>query len=496
MEQELRTEMKRMMFKHKGTDSKKKKLSEGLGRRRAYRITAIVSVVVLVLVVLGLNVLVTVLDNKLNLHIDMSEQKFYSISDTTKQILDGLDQDIYVYTLYTTGSEDTRVTELMRTYEAYCSRFHVENVDLNANPGFTAEFDPEGEGISSGSMIVTNASHSLYKVFSVFELYSIDSTGTYVYAFNAESRVSSAIVYLQTGVTYTIRLLAGHSEFTKSDLSELVVALNGLNYEVETYDSTTSTETLDPKYDLLMVVSPAEDLSSAEYQNIKNFLENGGNAIFMMDYVLFNSTTGYTQIILDDLDNFNSLLMMYGLSVNKDYIIGGDETKLYKRVTGLVPTLYSHSITDPLTENNLVPVLMDCSSITIASGENVKAGILLESDDNTWAKAVSTSMVADYEEGDAKGPFTIGAVAQNGDSKVALYSTSSFVLSNADGIERTANEGLIINTVNTLAENTDNLNIPRRHVMGSMEFTSSVQALVLEILVVAVIPVAITLWAL
>ena len=466
--------------------------SEGFGRRRAYRTTSIVSIAVLILLVLSFNVLVSVLDNRFNLHADMSQQKYFSISDTTKEILDGLDQDIYAYSLYETGNEDTRVTELLRNYAAYSSYFHFENVDLSLNPGFTAEFDPAGNGISAGSMIVTNASHSLFKVFNLFELYTIDPTGTYVYSFNAESRVSSAIVYLQTGVTYTIKLLAGHSEFTKSDLSELVVALNGLNYAVESYDSTISTETLDPKYDLLLVVSPAEDLTSAEFRNLQTYLKAGGNAIFMMDYVLFSSTTGYTQIILDDLENFNSLLMMYGLSVNKDYIIGGDESRLYKRITGLVPSLYSHSITDPLTKSNLVPILMDCSSITIASGENVKAGILLESDDNTWAKQVSTSMIASYEAGDATGPFTIGAVAQNGDSKIALFSSSSFVLSNTDGIERSANEALIVNTVNTLAENTSNLNIPSKSMlMGAMEFSNSTQSLLLEILVIAVIPLAI-----
>jgi ABC-2 type transport system permease protein len=183
---------------------------------------------------------------------------------------------------------------------------------------------------------------------------------------------------------------------------------------------------------------------------------------------------------------------MYGLNVNKDYIIGGNSSKLYKRVTGMVPTLYSHSITDPLMKSNLVPVLMDCSSITIAKGDNVKAGVLLETDKNTWAKAVSTNMVADYQDGDAKGPFTIGAVAQYGDSKIALFSTSSFVLSNADGIERSANEGLIVNTVNALAEKTNNLNItPKSMITGAMEFSSSAQSLILEIFVVAVIPAAI-----
>ena len=66
------------------------------------------------------------------------------------------------------------------------------------------------------------------------------------------------------------------------------------------------------------------------------------------------------------------------------------------------------------------------------------------------------------------------------------------MLSNADGIERSANEALIVNTVNTLAENTNNLNIPAKSMMmGSMEFSNSTQALLLEIFLIAVIPVAI-----
>ena len=286
----------------KNTGSKVK--SVGSARRRAFRTATIMSIVVLVLVMIGFNILVNVLDDQLNMHVDMSQQKYYSISDTTRQLLDGLDQDIYIYTLYTTGKEDTRVTELLRNYASHSDRIHVENVDLTLNPGFTKEFDPKGEGISASSIIVTNEAHSLYKVYSVFELYSIDPTSTYVYAFNAESRISSAIVYLQTGVSYKIKLLSGHNEYTKTDLNELVVSLNALNYEVESYDSTTSTEELDSKYDLLMVVSPSTDLADSEYDTIKAFLDKGGNAIFMMHYVVFDASTGYTQIIVDPLKQF------------------------------------------------------------------------------------------------------------------------------------------------------------------------------------------------
>ena len=461
-------------------------------RRRISRLAIILPVVIVTLIVLALNVVTHLVDERMNLHIDMSQKKFYSISDETRTLLEGLDEDVYIYTLYTPANADTRMNELLRNYEACSPHIHVENVDVSVNPGFTLDFDPNQEGISVGSVIVSNEDRSMYKVLTVYELYSMDSTMTYVYGFNGEAQVSSAIDYIMTGDTYAVKLLAGHSEYTKEDLNELVVALNSLSYAVETYDTTLTEEELDPQYDLLMVVSPGIDLKEEEYRRIKSFLDQGGNAVFLMDYVIFNTETGYTQIILDDLENFNSLLLSYGVSVNKDYIIGGNQNMLYKRVTGHVPNMYSHPITKNLIERKLTPILMDCSSISIEDGDNVKAGVLLETDADTWAKEVQTSMSADYETGDAKGPFTLAAVAQNGDSRIAVYGTSSFVLSNEDGIERAANEALIMNTVNILAERSEGLNIKAKSLMaGVMEFTNDRQPVVLEVLLVGVIPIAI-----
>jgi len=461
-------------------------------RRRVSRLSIVVPVVIVTLIVLVLNVVTHLVDDRMNLHIDMSQKKFYSISDETRTLLEGLDEDVYVYTLYTPANADTRVNELLRNYEACSPYIHVENVDVSVNPGFTLDFDPNQEGISVGSVIVSNEDRSLYKVLTVYELYSMDSTMTYVYGFNGEAQISSAIDYIMTGESYAVKLLAGHSEYTKEDLNELVVALNSLGYSVETYDTTVTEEELDPEYDLLMAVSPGMDLKEDEYRRIKSFLDQGGNAVFLMDYVIFNTTTGYTQIILDDLENFNSLLLSYGVSVNKDYIIGGNQNMLYKRVTGHIPNMYSHPITKNLIERELTPVLMDCSSITIADGDTVKAGVLLETDEDTWAKEVQTSMSGEYETGDARGPFAIAAVAQNGDSRIAVYGTSSFVLSNADGIERSANEALIMNTVNVLAERSEGLNIKAKSLMaGVMEFTNDIQPVVLEVLLVGIIPAAV-----
>lgn len=479
-------------------NNNKKQISQGSKRRRTYRTTAIVSIVVLIFVVIGINVLAEALDNKFNLHVDMSQQKYYTLSDASKDLLDGLDKNVKIYSLFQAGNEDERIVELMRNYEAYSDHIEYENVDISLNPSFTTQFDPENKGISASSLIVANETHSLYKVFTVYELYSIDATGTYVFSFNAEARVSSAIQYLQTGVSYGIKLLTGHSEKTESELNDLIVTLSALSYEVESYDPSINTVELNPKYDLLLVVSPGEDLPKDDYEEVKAFLDAGGNAIFIMNYVMFDSSTGYTKIVVDELENFNSLIMTYGLSVNRDYLIGTDTASLYKRVTGLVPNMYQHPITNSLIETNRVPVLMDCSSITIASGEDVKAATILETTNTVFAKEVSTSMNATYEDGDKVGPFSIGAIAQKGESKIALFSSSSFVLSNEDGIGRSANQGLIVNTVNTLAEQTDMLDIAPRSMLASTMQTKgsepAVLIVLLVIIVLAIIAVGLTVW--
>ena len=60
-------------------------------RRRISRLAIILPVVIVTLIVLALNVVTHLVDERMNLHIDMSQKKFYSISDETRTLLEGLD---------------------------------------------------------------------------------------------------------------------------------------------------------------------------------------------------------------------------------------------------------------------------------------------------------------------------------------------------------------------------------------------------------------------
>lgn len=42
--------------------------------------------------------------------------------------------------------------------------------------------------------------------------------------------------------------------------------------------------------------------------------------------------------------------MMYNLKVNRDLVIGGDQNKIYGNQLSLIPTMYSHNITNNIID--------------------------------------------------------------------------------------------------------------------------------------------------
>jgi ABC-type uncharacterized transport system involved in gliding motility auxiliary subunit len=466
----------------------------GNARKHTRNGTVIITAVV-VAVVLLLNVVIAVLEDRENLRIDLSQEKYYTITGQTEQVLEKLTEDVYIYTLYSSGNIDDMVFQLLKTYEASSPRIHVENIDPALNPSFTQPFDPEGNGITTGSVIVTNSDESNYRVLTVYELYSIEPYMGIPIALQAEQRFTSTINYLMTGEIPSVQLLPGPDEPPPAELSDLITALRGLNYNIAQYDPSTSAYALDPEYDILLVVSPKEDITDDEYQVIKEFLEKGGNAAFLLDYVVLDEATNTNYIIADELENFNSLLMLYDIRINRDYVIGGNNDMILGKPTAHIPVMYSHdTITKDIIDSGKLPVLSDVSSLTL-SGSGEHSAVLMETDPNTWAKDFSGAIRIEKEEGDAEGPFTIGALGMMGDSNIAVYGTSSFVT--ATEMQRSANRDLALNTINSLKKKGDAINIaPKSLIPGFIELQSESQKTLLTAVVLVILPAMVFIFGL
>lgn len=66
--------------------------------------------------------------------IDLSNTKIYSIGETTKEVLDGLDKDVTIYVVADPDSVDTRITHFLEQYESASSHVKVETLDSILHP--------------------------------------------------------------------------------------------------------------------------------------------------------------------------------------------------------------------------------------------------------------------------------------------------------------------------------------------------------------------------
>ena len=106
---------------------------------------------VLVLAVL-LNLLVRAIPAKYT-EFDLSEAKMYTLSDSTKALVEGLEKDVHIYYLCETGSEDTIITKLLHHYAAESGQLISEQKDPTLYKTFAAKYG--AETVYTGSLIVT-----------------------------------------------------------------------------------------------------------------------------------------------------------------------------------------------------------------------------------------------------------------------------------------------------------------------------------------------------
>ena len=106
---------------------------------------------------------------------DLSAAKMYTLGDSSRQLMQSLDQDVTVYYLCETGSEDAIITKLLDHYADESGHFHWEQKDPALYPTFAAQYG--AENASTGSLIVVSGENS--EVLNAAELYEYDYSDYY-----------------------------------------------------------------------------------------------------------------------------------------------------------------------------------------------------------------------------------------------------------------------------------------------------------------------------
>lgn len=364
--------------------------------------TAILAAAIVLAVLL--NLLVGALPKKYT-EFDLSEAKMYTLGDSSKKLVQSLDQDVTVYYLCETGSEDAILTKLLDHYTDESSHFRWEQKDPAIYPTFAAQYG--ASDVSTGSLIVVSGENNV--VLDAADLYEYDysdyyTTGSANVTFGGEKQITSAIYKLTAAEETHAYYTTNHGE--QALTSSLTEALEAQNITAQPLDLLTST--IPDDCDLLIINDPTSDFASDglvdEISQLQTYLENGGRVLL--------TTNGY-----DETPNLDAVMAQFGLAREAGLVVEGDSSHaLYGYPYSLFP---DYGTTDESTAldgvNRSTHVMLSVAQgITITETDGVTAESLLNTSEDAYSKLnFDTSSTTDKENGDTDGPFSLAVWARN-----------------------------------------------------------------------------------
>lgn len=449
---------------------------------------AIITAAVIVLAIM-LNLIIGMLD----LRLDLTPNKLFSLSETTVDILNELDKDVEIIGLFDDGtiasdSEYKQVTDLLSLYDKY-PRVTVRYVDPDRNPGIINQLDPEDTlDLRKTDFVVRSTVNGVEKkkkleYYDLFEVeFSQYSFSQYTTGSNAEQGFTGAIKYVTSEYTPVVYFTEGHDEYDVNYYyANLKSYLERNNFLVKTINLMTVDKMPDDA-ELVIIASPKKDFSYAERDVLDNYFYNGGKAIFMFDY-LENDPS---------FDELNALLGKYNLAVNYDKVKETDESRhLAQDPYTLVVDVKSNSIV-PRAFNTF---LTDSRSLSIL--KNVKDYITTTQLITTSPTAVG-EMVNKSRGDDLAGPLDLAvAVEYKGGqkpSKIIAMGNSTFVSDSAIQVYGDfyfSNINFFLSAVNWMVEIKDDIIVPTKSYYMNRFNVTQRQANVMSWILVAVFPLLI-----
>ena len=274
--------------------------------------------VMLLIAVILINVAASFLDVKM----DMTPNKLYSLSSTTKNYLEKLDKKVDLYLLMEMDKvrEDDEMiafTTMMDQYAEY-ENINFIDIDPDTNPDIVNELNPSGYlNIKSGDIVVKCG--DIIKRIPGTSMYvyegDYDSSGNFIAEnayFQGENYITGAIKSVVEGEVPSVYFLTGHGEKSIDDnYTSFRKNLKNYNYEAKELNLTTE-EAVPDDAAIIIVPAPKKDITDDEKQKIDDYMDKGGNLSLLL------SPNG------DDTEYKNILELMH------EYCLGMDYNRVYE----------------------------------------------------------------------------------------------------------------------------------------------------------------------
>lgn len=344
-----------------------------------------------------LNVIASELPSQYTLF-DMTREQLSVLRDQTKELLDGLSEDVTLYYLVQDSSRDTTVSRLLKRYDDYSGHVTLTEKDPVVYPKFASQYTDEA--VTENSVIVVCGDRSrvvpyedMYESEFNYNYYSYETTG-----FDAEGQITSAIAALSSDAVPKLYTLTGHGEMALAD--SLARSIEKENIETDSLNLITA-DRVPEDADCILIVSPTSDLSQEESEKLLDYLKSGGRAVVITDYTE------------EKLTNLASVLSYYGTEITDGVIVEGDSRYYVQMPYYLVPEIESTEISADMTGGSAYVLLAAAQGITVSDElrDGVAVTSVLKTSPSAYSKTdVQNMSTYEKEDGDLDGPFGLGVL--------------------------------------------------------------------------------------
>ena len=412
--------------------------------------------------------------------LDVTSQKLYSLTDQTKEFVEGMKEDVTIYVIASESSQDETLRQTLQRYDELSDHIKVEYVDPNVNPRFYMQYT---DSISMNSLIVVSDRRnkvidysSIYESSFDYSTYTSTTTG-----YDGEGQITSALDYVLSDSMPKVYMTEGHGEYTLS--SSFTNAMKKENVDYETINLM-DYDNIPEDAACLIINAAGSDFSADDKDKVIDYLDMGGNVVFVV---------GLTE---GDTPNLDAITDYMGLSIAEGLVVEQDKENYYRNPYYLLPTQSYSTYTSGLyNQYYIFAPYVQGIIIENEEAEGITYNTFLSTSDKAFSKVGEINVQNfDKEEGDIDGPFGVGvsAVRKLDDETSAtliVYGCDQLFTDEANSMVSGANQVLFTNTVSSFVDHEVSVSIPAKSYEISYLTVPQSKAVLVGLMTVIVVPV-------
>lgn len=438
-----KSEVKAYKTNSDGQNSKKKKTKSPKAPRQKmskarfnHTIGALVITAVVLVATILLNVVVSLMSDKLpGMSIDLTSKGAFQLSETSIKLAQNVKKDLKITFLddkqsyRSKASSNTYYAQVMaiaEEYGKYNNKISAEYISIVDNPNFENKYPQET--LSADNIIVScGDKYRILDQYDIFNVKSYYSTYSYITSSKAEEAFDGAILAVTSTESTKLAIVEDNST---EDFTYFKNILEQNNYELVSVKLEQEDIPKDAK--MLIVFTPEKDFSKTAAKKIRTYLEN--NKEYGKNMLYIPSSKTYKTPNLDEV------LSDWGITVGDGLAYELESSSVYGRnmYDGILCYMGSNAFTSKFDDNSAPVISSYARPITLDSDAETQSLLQYSSKSGVCPSDADDSY--DFT-GNAKGNIIIAGYGVNGifanDKKSSDKISTVFVFGSSTMFEKT-----------------------------------------------------------